>query len=206
MIERKKVRDRDDTHDVFDGDLGGFRSGPIGDPDTYDPEVWELLYKMYSPTSVIDVGCGEGHVLNYFKKLGVKKILGIDGTRAVYEKSPVAEDILIVDFYKGAFIPTETYDLAWSSEFVEHVSEDCIKNYFYIFLKSKYVVMSHALENQGGHHHVNCKNEQYWIHLFENNKFVYLTEETKQLRNISVAKYIKQNIKIFKNLNYDKKS
>jgi hypothetical protein len=26
-------------------------------------------------------------------------------------------------------------------------------------IESKYVVMSHALEDQGGHHHVNCKNE-----------------------------------------------
>lgn len=206
MIERKKVADRDDTYDVFHEHLGGFRSGPIGDPDTYDPAVWDLLYKMYTPNSVIDIGCGEGHVLKYFKNLGVEEILGIDGTRAVYEYSPVADNILIVDFYKGGFVPTKTYDLAWSSEFVEHVDEEYVENYFYIFFKSKYVVMSHALENQGGHHHVNCKSEQYWIDLFETNEFKYLQEETQQLRSISTAKYIKQNIKVFKNLNYDKKS
>lgn len=203
MIEKKKIADRDDTFDVFDGHLGGFRSGPMGDPDTYDSAVWDFLYKTYKPKSVIDVGCGEGHALNYFKSIGVEKILGIDGSRAVYDSSPIPENILVVDFYKGGFVPSDVYDLAWSCEFVEHVDEEFIQNYFYIFLQSKYVAMTHAGEDQGGHHHVNCKNEEYWIDMFKNNDFIYLEKETHELRNIATAKYVKSNIKLFKNINRD---
>lgn len=199
MIERKQVIDNPNVYDVFDGHLGGFRSGPNGDEGTYDTPVWDMLYNSLKPKSVIDVGCGEGHCLKYFKSLGVEKILGIDGTRAVFQHSPVPEDIMIVDFYKGQFTPTDVFDLCWSCEFLEHVHEEYMANYFSIFLKSKYVAMTHAVVGQGGYHHVNCKNEDYWIPLFLNNNFTYLENESHQLRNVSTTKYIKNTVKLFKN-------
>ena len=199
MIERKQVVDNPSVYDVFHGHLGGFRSGPNGDEGTYDIPVWEMLYNTYKPTSVIDVGCGEGHCLKYFKNLGVEKILGVDGTRAALEHSPIPDDIMIVDFYRGQFAPNDVFDLCWSCEFLEHVHEEYIKNYFSIFLKSKYVAMTHAVVGQGGHHHVNCKNEDYWIPLFVNNNFTYLENESHQLRAVSTTKYIKNTVKLFKN-------
>ena len=39
----------------------------------------ELLFKLFSPTSVVDIGCGRGAWLKAFKEHGVKKCLGIDG-------------------------------------------------------------------------------------------------------------------------------
>lgn len=199
MIEKK-------THTngiyVLDRHLGGFISAQNGDSGTFDPDVWNYLFETFKPSSVVDVGCGEGHVLDYFKKLNVKTILGVDGCRAVYDQSPVPEDIMIVDFTRGGFIPNDIFDLAWSCEFVEHVEEKFIKNYFSIFEKSKFVAMTHAIEGQDGHNHVNCKNEQYWIDLFEKNNFEYLINETDIARKLSSAAYVKPTLKIFKNLKW----
>lgn len=203
MIVKETTKHDPLTQDVYDRHLGGFRSGPIGCIDTYDPTVWNYLYSLIKPTSVIDVGCGEGHSLNYFKSIGVKEIMGIDGCRAVYDKSPVGEDIFIVDFYRGSFTPSKIYDLTWSCEFVEHIDEECIPNFFSIFNKSKYVAMTHALVGQGGHHHVNCQDPPYWIELFEKNGFKLLEKESEKLRSISTAKYVKNTLKLFKNMNLD---
>jgi SAM-dependent methyltransferase len=201
-IERKQVLNNSNEYDVYDGRLGGFRSGNSGGDGTYDLGVWNYLYNLIKPISVIDVGCGEGHALHYFKSLGVEELLGIDGTRSVLEFSPVPEHILIVDFYKGQFIPNNNFDLCWSCEFLEHVDEQYIKNYFSIFLKSKYVTITHAVVGQGGHHHVNCKNEDYWISYFKENNFIYMERESHEVKNIATAKYIKNTVKIFKNLRY----
>lgn len=54
-------------------------------------------------------------------------------------------------------------DLVWSCEFVEHVEEQFVRNFLATFACAKYVLMSHALPGQDGHHHVNCRSADYWI-------------------------------------------
>src|SRR5947199_5521543 len=42
-------------------------------------EIVPILFSLFNPKSVIDVGCGTGIFLKCFKDVGVKEIFGIDG-------------------------------------------------------------------------------------------------------------------------------
>ncbi|WP_306343104.1 methyltransferase domain-containing protein, partial [Escherichia coli] len=45
-----------------------------------DPQIIvPIIMNYFSPSSVIDIGCGTGNFLAEFKKFGVKDVLGVDG-------------------------------------------------------------------------------------------------------------------------------
>jgi SAM-dependent methyltransferase len=140
--------------------LGGFVQG--GDPDTWYPAVWDWVCAALGVRSVLDVGCGEGHSTKYFQSRGCE-VLGIDGSAEAVAASAIPERHLLHDFTSGPFRPNRTFDLVWSCEFVEHVEERYSANFLETFRASdRYVIMTHAVPGQKGHHHVNCQPSIYW--------------------------------------------
>lgn len=141
---------------VTEGHLGGYVVG--GDDATYYPELWAWLVHSLNISSVLDVGCGEGHALQCFRNLGCT-VLGIDG---IPQPDPA---IMTHDFTEG--IPPLKdmgfYDLVWCCEFVEHVEQRYIANFLRVFKLAPLVVMTHADVGQQGYHHVNCKPPTYWM-------------------------------------------
>lgn len=137
--------------------LGGYIIG--GDEATYCPDLWKWLVEDYGVCSVIDVGCGEGHALNYFAELGCD-VCGVDG---VEQPDP---RIIKHDYTKGKLgaKPLQLhYDLCWSCEFVEHVEERYIPNFLETFACAELILMTHAEPGQLGYHHVNCQSASYWV-------------------------------------------
>src|SRR5271166_1318469 len=59
-------------------DLGG--NYRYGDVSKFVPTLWRYLVDRFAVKSVLDVGCGEGHAVNFFHKLGVVAH-GIDGLK-----------------------------------------------------------------------------------------------------------------------------
>ena len=49
-----------------DGDLGG--CNVFGDPATHYPIMWKHLVKKFDIKTVIDIGCGFGYTVDFFKK------------------------------------------------------------------------------------------------------------------------------------------
>jgi SAM-dependent methyltransferase len=133
--------------------LGGYTPG--GDPATYYPDLWANVVKTLNVRSVLDVGCGEGHSLAYFRQLGCQ-VTGIEGTP---QSDP---DILRHDFTERAW-SGPAVDLSWCCEFVEHIEERFIPNYLPALACAKVVMMTHADPGQPGFHHVNCRTADYWI-------------------------------------------
>lgn len=166
---------------IKDGHLGGFVDG--GDIRCYYPKVWDAMMEDFNVKSMIDVGCGEGHSSLYFKNKGVD-VLAIDGSRLVLEKS-VFQPIIIHDYCTGPYIPQKEYDLVWCCEFVEHVEEQYASNFIETFKKAKCVVMTHAFPGQGGYHHVNEREPEYWINLMEHNGFVLMSELLEKYRSLA---------------------
>ena len=41
-------------------------------------KVAQIFLKQYSISELVDLGCGEGHWFDFYKKLGIKKLIGID--------------------------------------------------------------------------------------------------------------------------------
>jgi hypothetical protein len=148
---------------------------------TYAPQVWDKLIELYSPKSVIDVGCGAGHSLYYFLSKGISGI-GVEGFEEAIKRSPVQSNIVQHDYVEGAYVPDNMFDLAWCCEFVEHVEETYLDNFMKTFEKCEYVAMTHAVPGQPGHHHVNCQPASYWIEVFKKYGFDYLENDSLLLR------------------------
>ena len=185
------------------GHLGGcILYDQVGDINTWTPRLWDDLIKLIDAKSIIDVGCGVGYSLQYFKNKGISAI-GIDGLEDVLTHSPVPELITIHDYTKDKYVPDRIIDLAWSCEFVEHIEENFVENFMKTFDMCRYVGMTHALPNQPGYHHVNCQLPEYWINLFTIRGFKYMNVETKILKDSimeeSYGHWVKNSFMLFKN-------
>jgi hypothetical protein len=111
---------------------------------------------------VLDVGCGEGHAVKFFQKLGCVAH-GIEGMRQniLRAVTPIAHHDLLKAPY---FMPV---DLVWSCEVAEHILPDKVSHYVETLANGKVIAMTHALPGQGGHHHVNCQPSEYWVDLLD---------------------------------------
>ena len=139
-------------------DLGGNVVG--GDQDTWSPEVWQALIDAYHPQSMLDVGCGEGHAVQWFLDHGVGAI-GIDGLRANVLNSVAGYSVLWCDMTLGPYrFPV---DLVWCAEVVEHLDERHLDNLLTTLCNGEVIAITHALPGQGGWHHCNEQFDEYWI-------------------------------------------
>jgi 2-polyprenyl-3-methyl-5-hydroxy-6-metoxy-1,4-benzoquinol methylase len=167
--------------------LGGNIIG--GDIDTYTPKLWDWAIEQFNVKSIIDIGCGEGDALTYFNNKGIEAF-GIDGLKENI-------DVLlgkglngsVFDLTEGFYKASKKYDLVWCSELVEHVEEKYVDNIIKTFTNGKIVVMTHAPVGQTGYHHVNCKNDGYWIDLMEKTNFIYKKDLTEKAKSLNDGKY-----------------
>lgn len=154
-----------------------------GDVGTWAPQVWDDVIKTHNVKSIVDVGCGAGHSLNYFINKGLDS-MGIEGYLPAIKKSLVKKYIKVHDYTLGEFIPYKKYDMSWCCEFVEHVEEIYVDNFMKTFNECSLVAMTHGLPGQPGHHHVNCQPPEYWIKHFEKYGFNYLEEYSIGIRKL----------------------
>ncbi len=170
-----------------DGDLGGCNID--GDPGTECPKLWKYLVDKYKLKSVIDIGCGFGYHLRYFIEILKLDGMGVEGSKKVQELSFYPDKILNWDFSKGIPEIDKKFDLGWSTEFVEHVDEQYCNNFIEIFKKCKYLVITHGVPGQAGHHHVNCKSKEYWIDKLLHHGLIYDKDETFLVKEIAKLDY-----------------
>jgi SAM-dependent methyltransferase len=161
--------------------LGGYLIG--GDQGSYYPDLWHWLVTKYHLRSVVDVGCGEGHSVAYFRGLGCA-VLGIDGI------AQDAEDIVQHDYSTGPYPHAlGEFDLCWCCEFVEHVEAEYEENFLATFAHARIIAMTHGLPGQGGHHHVNCQPPDYWIERMREHGFRLNRPATRRARQLTPNGY-----------------
>lgn len=170
--------------------LGGYF--PQGDDGSYCPELWEWALMKYNIRSVIDVGCGAGEAMNWFKGHGCI-VQGVDGL-----PPDDLEHVVEHDYTTGPYRPIMEFDLCWSCEFVEHVDEQYIDNFIETFKSARYVMMTHGLWWQGGHHHVNLQRPEYWIDRVSDAGFILLGRDTIESRDRTTHHYWKHSGLIFR--------
>lgn len=159
--------------------IGGAYEG--GDCNTIMHDIWGYLIVKYDLHSMIDVGCGYGHSLEFFSKLGVSCV-GYDGDPNAIEGGKHRGYMVLHDFAQGPAVTKSTFDLGWSAEFLEHVREKYMANYMTLLQRCKRICVTHAEPGQIGHHHVNCQDDRYWIEKFASFGFEHNSSETKLLR------------------------
>lgn len=141
-------------------DLGGnYRQGDLS---CMSFSLWKMLVDRFSVGSLLDVGCGEGHAVSFFRRIGVIAH-GIEGLRKNVDRA--VTPISLHDLKTGPFyMPV---DLVLSVEVAEHIDESFVENYLDTLNNGRVVVMTHALPGQAGYHHVNCQPQEYWVQKME---------------------------------------
>lgn len=133
--------------------LGGNCVG--GNPATFYPELWAWMVKRMNIESVFDVGCGEGHAMREFERLGCS-VNGLDGSPRNTEIAGAE----CIDFTRGTPIGIQA-DLIWCCEVVGQIEERYARNVLRSF-SSKFVALTHQLPDQAGYHIVNGQHPEYW--------------------------------------------
>lgn len=165
-----------------------------------DDGALDYIIQNFGVKSMVDVGCGPGGMTALARSKGLE-VLAVDGDFVVERE---IDDVVIHDYQAAPYVPEKNYDLAWCVEFVEHIEEKYILNFMATFQKCKYVIFTHALPNQPGHHHVNCQELDYWLHIVSAFGFQPMEAETNAIRAASTMKerYMRQQSLFIKNLNY----
>ena len=146
--------------------------------------------------TVVDFGCGMGDYAKAFKSDGYK-VEAYDGNPNTKTLSGGIGEVL--DLSK-AFYLGKKFDVVISLEVGEHIPAefedqfiDNITNH-----AKKHLVISWAIEGQGGSGHVNCKNNNYIIAQIENRGFKHNAKDSQTIRNAATnASWFSYTIMVF---------
>lgn len=160
-----------------------------------------VIYHLFKPNSIIDVGCGLGSFLRVFKEQGVKTICGIDGPwcnkQLLYEnidKSEFKEHNL-----ENSLQINQKFDLAISLEVAEHLSPGRANSFVNDLTKlSDTILFSAAVPYQGGDNHFNEQWIDYWEQIFKEYKYsLYDIVRPIIWDNDNIFWWYRQNIVLF---------
>jgi SAM-dependent methyltransferase len=146
------------------------------------------LLSELAPGSVLDVGCGQGAWLSVWKKLGVMEITGIDGDYVSRERLLIPDNAFVACDLANGFWLDRRYDLVQSLEVAEHLPADRATRFVDSLVRhGDLIFFSAAPKGQGGDHHVNEQNYDYWRKLFAQHGYIaidYLRPLVLQDRSI----------------------
>lgn len=165
-----------------------------------DRGALDHLIQKFGVKSYLDVGCGPGGMVELAHEMGLQSF-GIDGDFTLERQDP--SRYLLHDYTKGPAPIAPLWDIGWSCEFLEHVEEQYMDNYMDTFTKCKRIVVTHAFPGQGGHHHVNEQDPNYWFQQFGRRGFLLDMVTTDEVRKASTMqqRYIRVSGMVFFNSN-----
>ena len=139
--------------------------------DSANQHCFELLAKSlideFSPSSVIDVGCGSGGISAALMRAGCEKIYAFDFSADSVEFSR-AKGIPFVqqlDVTKADTIPAKG-DLVICFEVAEHIPAPSASRLCRLLSEAApNIAFTAARPGQGGHLHVNVQPQSYWIEM-----------------------------------------
>lgn len=161
--------------------------------------VLKILFEIYQPNSIVDVGCGQGSWLAAAEELGSKRLVGYDGNW-IKNEDLVSKNINFNSVnMESTFQINGVYDLAISVEVAEHLPEFRAKDFVYNLCNAaKVIVFSAAIKEQGGTNHINEQWQSYWIDIFKGNGFeVFDIFRSRIWNNSDVNWWYRQNIFLF---------
>lgn len=154
----------------------------FGDPDTYCPTVWNYVIDRFGISSVMDLGSGVGNAAEYFFRKGLR-VIAVDGM--AYNVKVAIYPTVLHDLTQSAF--NTTVDLVHCQEVVEHIDEAYLDNLIASLMCGRYILMTHAVPGQGGHHHVNCQPAEYWIEQMERRGCQTLHADSARIKRFAEA-------------------
>ncbi len=171
----------------------------------YTPSAVSILNDHFKPQSVVDIGCANGLHLKAFKQLGVKDLLGIEGT---YAWAPYIEDhfgtYYIIHNLERKLLVYKKFDLAISFEVLEHIKEKFSGRVVANICRLSDTICCSANPTTKGFKHVNPQPKKYWIEKFKLNQFKYCKDEVKELQSkfakIECSDWFKTGLRVFRRI------
>jgi len=163
--------------------------------------ILSMLFEVFVPESMLDVGCGLGTWLSVAREMGVQNVKGIDGTWLDKTRLRVPEDLVQMRDLEKPFDLARRFDLVSCLEVAEHLDGSVARN-FVASLSSHgdILLFSAAIPFQGGHHHVNEQWPDYWKLLFQEQKYRPVDFFRGRIWNdSSILLWLRQNILLFVN-------
>jgi SAM-dependent methyltransferase len=125
--------------------------------------------------SVLDVGCGRAAWLAVWLSLGAREVLGIDGDYIEREGLLIPGDCFRAHDLRQEFDLGRRFDLVQSLEVAEHLPKSAAAAFVGSLIRhGDLVLFSAAAPGQGGDHHVNEQDYDYWRALFATHGYVAL--------------------------------
>lgn len=166
----------------------------------YTP-IADAIIKKYTPSSIIEFGCGNGEL----SKALAKKKINITALDAYSD--PDFASYNNIHFYKMDLNDPHTvksffqslnqkFDVAICLEVAEHLSPEVSSALIEVLTSvAGTVVFSAAVPQQNGEGHINCRNRTFWHALFGKNNFQLRDTIRSEIReNPLVGKWYALNI------------
>ena len=144
----------------------------------FPKEILDLTIELFHPHSVLDVGCGTGISLDYFKRKGIT-VRGLEGSTLAISKARNASLITLHDLDTPIDLG-EKFDLVWCFEVAEHIHPNYVSTFLDTLTRhGDQVLLSAAQPGQGGMGHLNEQLPGYWIERMEARGFLLLPETNR---------------------------
>ena len=167
-----------------------------------------LLQNVFDFHSLIDVGCGTGHYLQYCLNCGIGDVLGLEGSPAAFADLLVDKRYVVMHDLRLPYTVGRRFDLAISVEVAEHIDKLYASNFIKILCDaSDTVALTAAKPGQGGTAHVNEQGEEWWVEKFRRFDYGFDSTTTQMLRRgirqareagNFVTRWFESNIMVFR--------
>lgn len=162
--------------------------------------VAPIVMNVFSPRSIVDVGCGTGGFLLPFMEspFSLTDVIGVDGEWAIPHLSIPRSLFMPADLSKPLGI-SRRFDLAICLEVAEHIPQTSAGILVRTLTELAPVVLfSAAIPFQGGNRHVNEQWPEYWAALFLKHEYLVADILRRQIwYDRQVAIWYRQNIFLF---------
>ena len=132
-----------------------------------------ILFANGKPSSLLDVGCGNGTWLKAAVEFGIPDVFGVDGVEISPDKLHIpAEKIRLQDLTRPWNLG-KRFDAVICLEVGEHLDNSFARILIDELVKhGDRIYFSAACPGQIGHCHVNCQWPAYWQQLFNDQGYV----------------------------------
>ena len=158
-----------------------------------------LIAELLHPSSVVDVGCGQGEWLRVFAEQGVSDYQGIDGDHVADDQLLIPSERFRRHDLQQPLNLGRRFDVALSLEVAEHLPARSAESFVRTLAGlAPAVVFSAAVPGQGGVHHVNEQWPWYWKELFAREGYVQLDPFRQVVwKQKEVAVYYQHNLFLY---------
>lgn len=175
----------------------------------WEPEAARRLISLLGAKSLADFGCGAAFFVTEAVKLGLAAC-GLEGNLPNVARHILPEVLPFVQ-QRDVTVPIrlpQKYDCVVSMEVAEHIdpagSEIFVSNL--VDASSRLIVLTAAPPGQDGTGHINCREQEFWKMLFEDQSCVYDADSVQKVqsawRSIKTkgycAQHIARNLMIFR--------